>query len=69
VSDDYGLLRAVVFVFLACLEPPMRLVAVFAPHTMLALALATDDLLEWSRPPRLPEPWTDLRVAYRDEHR
>lgn len=69
MSDDYGLLRAVVFVVLVCLEPPMRLLAAFAPHTMLALALATDDLLEWSRPPRLPEPRTDLRVAYRDERR
>jgi len=69
MSGDYGLTRALVFILLALLEPVMRLATVFAPGTTIVASLALEPLREWSRPPCLPEPWTDLRLCYLAECR
>jgi hypothetical protein len=69
MSENYGLMRPLVFITLRLLEPVLRLVLIYAPFTAIALTMATDPLLEWSRPRYLPDLRTDLRVVYTTEGR
>jgi hypothetical protein len=64
MSEDYGLLRPLVFITLRLIEPVLRLVFCFAPFPLFPMRWITAPMLEWSRPRYLPDLRTDLRVVY-----
>jgi hypothetical protein len=67
MSENYGLVRPLVFIIMRLLEPALRLVLIYAPFTAIVITMVTDPLLEWSRPRYLPNLRTDLRVVYATE--